>query len=881
MKNFSLTLLIALLFAGCGNDEQTTPPLQDAGSDLADSSDLDVVDASDTGADAGVDPFAPGLSRSPTQQGVSPDGATNIDAELADEARVGRYETPPFTGLWAHCRPGDFKLYNDLIEVCVQAETSNRLEVFTGGMIVDVKKIGDDREDVFDMFKPLIGFSVQFAEKVEVVRDGTDGGPAVIRVTGFDTPVAYLVGIVGDLLNPEDLQLETEYRLWPGSTEVEVVTWVKNDKEFADSPKLGDWFAPGDRSLRFRQGRGLKTQSALPFDWFSTFSDGPNVGYLAERETSIQDLPFSAANPWLLVDLGNEQIEPGGEAVYRRWLSIGDGTLNDAIKPILKRLDQSTDDLELSIVDTAGDAQTGLVVEILDGDDAVAADVTDSNGAVRVAAPAGMYTLRVQAPLDADPYEIDAELSDGASVEIPTLGRLELSADEDGSPVTALAKVIGESARGEFFVVEGNGAIDLAPGQYTVVVSRGMEYDLEEFQVEITASQTSVESVTLERVVDTAGWIAADFHQHMEPSSDSDVSVRNRVLDNVAEGVEFVTSTDHDVLTDLQPWIDELGLQNAISTMPGTEISPTAAHVGIYPLPYDPTVRANGAVMLATRDDDGTVTKRSIPDVIAIARQKSTNPLIQLNHPRGGTSLFETARYEPTMDPASVQHEDWSTDFDTIEIVNRVSSSCAIMADWSTFLNTGYRLTGLGNSDSHRVVGGDPAGVPRNYLVSDSEPGAITDDEVVEALRNQRVTVASHAFIQFSDGKMPGDLIETSPSTQVDFGIQVQTPSWSDATRLHVIANGGVIDSLDANPQGGFDFDTTYSASFDSDTWVVFVAIGPRPNTASDYGGVTLAFTNPIYVDVDGDTDNDQNAFEAPGILPVDLAAINESGWCD
>lgn len=880
-----LTLLSLMFFVACSSDDESPAgpetPTSDVGVDVSVG---DMPGAVDMEADAEdpVDPNDPGMSRSPVQQGVSPDGVADVSEPVSGQARAGRYTSAPdFSGIWAHCREGDFRLYNEVIEVCVQAETSNRVEMFTGGMIVDARRIGATGEEVFDLMKARVGFNVQFAEKVEVVRDGTDSGPAVIRVTGRDTTVGYLAGIVGSLIRTENLRIDTEYRLYPDSEDVEVVTWVRNQNEFAKNVTVGDWLAPGDRAPRFRAGIGVVESDFKAFPWLATLAEGSNTAYLPEVESKIDELPFSSVNPWLLINSGNASIEPDSEFAYRRWLAVGDGSFDSVARTVLARLGEVPDSIEARLVDADSRPQPARLVEVFDGERAVAAAITDSDGRFRVSAPQGEYTFKVEAPLGAEPLEFDAELEPDVQLEVPALGEVEVLVNEEGAPRTALVKVIGSEARGEFFAVEGTGRIDLAPGTYTLVVTRGMEYELEEIEVEVVAGQTHSETVALTRVVDTQGWIAADFHQHMEPSPDSNVGVRQRILDNVAEGIDFVTSTDHDVVTDLQPYIDELGLQNAISTMPGTEISPTTAHINVYPVFHDPSKRGNGAIMLATLDENEEIQRKLIPDVIAAARAMPTNPVTQLNHPRGSTSLFETVRYEPTLDPRTFEDENWTTDFDTIEIMNRISSSCAIMADWATFLNTGHRLTGVGNSDSHRVVDGDPAGAVRNYLVSDSVPGAITDDEVLEALRNQRVTVASNAFIRFSDGRFPGDTITSSVGASVDFGVQVQTPSWSQVDRLHVVANGTVIDSLDANPQGVFDFDTTISASFDSDTWVVFVAIGPRPSTASDHRNPVVAFTNPVFVDVDGDSDSDGEVFEAPGLLPIELAAINETGWCD
>jgi hypothetical protein len=78
----------------------------------------------------------------------------------------------------------------------------------------------------------------------------------------------------------------------------------------------------------------------------------------------------------------------------------------------------------------------------------------------------------------------------------------------------------------------------------------------------------------------------------------------------------------------------------------------------------------------------------------------------------------------------------------------------------------------------------------------------------------------------------------------------------------------------------GFDFDQTIEASFERDSWVVFVAWGPVPAIGWGHGKPALAFTNPIYIDTDGDIDGNGDVWEepGPGIIEVDRLGLN---WCD
>lgn len=873
-------LLALALLAACGDDKSTDPTSNvsnntqgDVGGDASGSDASDGSTANDSG-DAGqtIDPHNPGLSRTPEQAGVSADGADG-DTLVDVGARVGRItgETG-FHGLWAHCRRGDLRLYNEHVELCVQGETTNRNEMFSGGSIVDLRLRGDTREDTFDLLKPRNGFNVQFASEVKIVRDGTDGGPAVIRVTGYDTPVAYLLGIVeGRIFKSEGLEFTTEYRLRPDSHEVEIVSWLHNPTQISRNAQPGEWLAVGDRAEVFRDKYGFAPTN-LAYRWLTTVAGGPNIAWYGESDMQIDELPFDEGNPWLLTRFQAQPLPPDATYAWRRWLAIGDGTMGSTFRPLRKRIDATTPELRtVRVLDADGNPVPGRRVTATSkaGDEDYFFGVTDANGEFQATWPAAaVLTVEPDPGFEATTQMVDGAGTDAVEITVPSAVNLSAVLLLDGQPMPGLVRVRGAGVDTEFFALPGH-HVRLAPGEYTVQASRGMEYDVVEQVVTVGPEGLNLE-IPMTRSVDTKGYIAADFHQHMEPSTDSAVSVRARVTDNVCEGIEFVASTDHDVVTDLQPWIDELGFTALLNAYPGVEISPRAGHVGVYPIPYDATQRGNGGISLAYLDA-GEAKYRAIPDVFAAARAMSTNPVVQLNHPRGGTSLFDTTNFDPNTDnPTTFAATNWSTDFDTVEVINRFPSTCATFADLAQFLNVGLKKTGLGNSDTH-TLRGNPAGVPRNYIVSSAEPGAISGEDITAAMKAGQVTVGAHAFIAFSDNLWPG---ETRVGDTQTFNVRVQTPSYSQATRLHVIVNGKVVQSLDRTGNNGFDFDEAIELAFDADSWVIFFAVGPKGG-AWEYGDTTLAFTNAVYVDVDGD------GWQAPGMQTLELDALNESGFCE
>ena len=136
---------------------------------------------------------------------------------------------------------------------------------------------------------------------------------------------------------------------------------------------------------------------------------------------------------------------------------------------------------------------------------------------------------------------------------------------------------------------DGSGTIEIEPGFYRVVVSRGIEYSIYEVNPFVApAGQEVVLTATVYREVDTSGWVGGDFHLHAMPSMDSGLPLETRVIASAVEGLELVVSSDHDVLVDYEPYIRELGLEHWLTSMVGTELSTMElGHFNAYPLRFD------------------------------------------------------------------------------------------------------------------------------------------------------------------------------------------------------------------------------------------------------------------------------------------------------
>lgn len=137
------------------------------------------------------------------------------------------------------------------------------------------------------------------------------------------------------------------------------------------------------------------------------------------------------------------------------------------------------------------------------------------------------------------------------------------------------------------FAMDGHFDIRLPAGRYEVVVSHGIEYSTWRKVIDVRHGEGQNLEASVVREVDTKGWVGADFHLHAEPSFDSGMPLGTRVKSIAAEGVDYVASTDHDVLSNYLPFVRELGLEQWLKTVVGSEVSTLEiGHYIGFPLQY-------------------------------------------------------------------------------------------------------------------------------------------------------------------------------------------------------------------------------------------------------------------------------------------------------
>jgi hypothetical protein len=180
-----------------------------------------------------------------------------------------------------------------------------------------------------------------------------------------------------------------------------------------------------------------------------------------------------------------------------------------------------------------------------------------------------------------------------------------------------------------FYATLGDAGRPMRPGRYRVYASRGNEYALASQDVELTANHTTDVQFVLEHEMDTPGWASGDFHVHSINSVDSNFGLAERVTSYAVEGIDLVTSTDHNYISDFQPTIDALKLSDWLHSEIGLELTTLEiGHFNGFPLQVDPGPVSHGSFAWFRRPPRDLFAQLR---GLAVTQDQA---VVQVNHPR-------------------------------------------------------------------------------------------------------------------------------------------------------------------------------------------------------------------------------------------------------
>lgn len=503
-------------------------------------------------------------------------------------------------------------------------------------------------------------------------------------------------------------------------------------------------------------------------------------------------------------------------------------------------------------------------------------------------APALAHLLFAPAFADGGPGRVEIRGRDGTPN--PVFGDDLLGASRDGVPLSS-----GTASSALVFV--GNdrdpSAVWLAPGRYELVATRGLDWEAASQRVDLRGpvARGVAAPFVLRLLAPLAGTVTADLHVHGEASDDGQATNEDRLRRFVAEGVNVLVATDHDHVANYAPALARLGLEGRVRVVQGVEVTGsgpsatalwTIGHHNAWPIPYQPHAHRHGAPPSQNR---------AVGALYAELRRSFGARVVQLNHPRPtpkaieegdlNLSFFEHLGegrpFDPLLPIDALENEPLvrrtgadgtrALDFDAIEVMNGDSwpQYLATRADWYALLRQGVRRTGTANSDSHAPS--ELAAYPRNYVkVGHGRDDPQRFDAAVLAGRSFGTTGPRVRTLRVNYGSI-GDLVAAERG-RVHIEYAVDAANWVPIDEVRILVNGEVVLAR-AMRNGALDLELARDgfvtleagAPLDADpaAW-----IRAHPGLYTEViapGFVSTAFTNPVFVDVDGN-----GRFDAPGL---------------
>ncbi len=350
----------------------------------------------------------------------------------------------PFTGVAAQARKGDFVIGNAHVRFAIQGPDRHASSCPWGGNLIDatiVNADGSSPPDEMGEYCLFFNFGrTMRAEHIEVLRDGSKGGPAIIAVTGPDTQVDYinLAGMMSSgflsalgIKMPVDADVDVPmtisrfFILGADDRTLRVVTAMRNDGndelmlgvgELIDSGGEVEFFSP----VSGLKGFGYRTMPPEQLDWLAfrgaesshayappQRDGGPGASYLAISGVagillgSTNLMSTFTAGPKAFPEDGAALFLPAGETtIFHHLVGVGDGGLSSLSDAIWQGRGATTGKVSGEVVDSAGKGVAGVRVSAIDGaDQAITQFLSDAEGRFSGTLPPGDWTLSAR-PLD-------------------------------------------------------------------------------------------------------------------------------------------------------------------------------------------------------------------------------------------------------------------------------------------------------------------------------------------------------------------------------------------------------------------------------------------------------------------------------------------------
>ena len=749
--------------------------------------------------------------------------------------------------------------------------------------------------------------------------------------------------------------------LAPESRVVRVVTAIRNDGDAAAHIALGELIDSGGNVEFFNpastlKGFGYKGLSAEKLDFLAfkgersshlygppAIDGQPGAAYIGVSGVAGVVVGQDAGLAMLTASPESAKthpatvtIEPGKVTTRSHLVAVGDGDLASITKPLWSARGLALGTVRGLARDEAGAPIAGVDISVTDPASAAQTQVrSEADGTFTVDLPEGTFFFSAYDPGRSMLKEGKAKVTAGQTVEgvevvFGPTAHIEISVqDEAGKPVPARVTTYCAAAcahRGKhihfdvardrlannvaditFVGVDGKATIAVVPGPYKVVVTRGPAWSVFPADadknggapVTVQPGATATVHAKIAKVIDTAGWLSGDFHVHAINSPDSPVPNLERVGTFLAEGVDVLVSTDHDVITDLGPYVKMAKAEGLLATIAGVELTTfDYGHFNAFPLKYDAKDIIGGAFDWAGGAGPSLHPQQIRDGLAALGDQ----PVIQVNHPGGGyfgaigldiasgATYADPKQFRIETGPADPKTGDtglFVENFTALEIYNGFSTSKfnSVANWWFAMLSRGVLWTATAVSDTHNWQS-SPSGGPRTWVhVGAGKDTVKPFDEAhfAKAVNAMAAFGSNGPFVEVvasNDAKEKAGLGQTlavPKGTKVRFEVTVQAPSWMSIDQVDVHRTPtqtapptGQSNSTLPAPLKTYTLNSKNKKLIDGTRWqatievvdtvsadgyYVFFVRGKTsllPAVVSGKNVKPFAYTNPIFVDADG-----------------------------
>lgn len=409
------------------------------------------------------------------------------------EARAGWITSGPgeaalFGGVTSEGRAGDLKLYNHLVQVVLQGPYEGSGYVDSGGGVLDLDLVRTDgtlgRDLVEDLFLAFGFARLYHATELEILDDGSDGGPAVVRSRGTDVPWTFLQGLLESaepLLPDQHLTIEATYSLAPNAPTLTITTELLNTGEQLVTlrPQYGS-MASGEDLLAWAPGVGFNDPLSAPLPaviftgrngeaTFSTWTDEPL------RPSGLTALAGELGV--FVADLTPITLGPGERATLVRSLTI---TPDPASAEAARRAAQGETLAKVTgRVHQDGQGVAGARVHLVDAAGAVAGyAISAADGAWTAQLPPGEWTAYVLAQADDERVPLPAGAGRYGPFAAASVNQAQLDALSGSRAATPLPFAVGRATPQPtpFSLPDYGATVDLplpAPGRLRVELVDG------------------------------------------------------------------------------------------------------------------------------------------------------------------------------------------------------------------------------------------------------------------------------------------------------------------------------------------------------------------------------------------------------------------------